>query len=289
MHDMEQSIAEWRKTIVAEHKVGRETIDELETHLRENVEQFVRLGMTEREAFQRAVAQLGGARMIASEFQKLDQGTWLPVKLVTGFGVVAALGFAILLIVRFDTGRLWAESTYPLSFLLASHVFTVTLGYTTTFLVGALGICFVGQRCFSDFSPLRMRSLTRVSFLLGCIAAGLTTVGVILAMVWAKAEWGRYWAWDAKETGAFAVILWQVFFLIAHRSAFGTTRGILTMSLVGNIVVSLGWFGADLLSVPYGDWTLHHSLLLLVGVVFSLGFFFVGLAPAGWLRLRKTG
>src|SRR5437762_2887206 len=27
-----------------------------------------------------------------------------------------------------------------------------TLGYTTTFLVGALGICFVGQRCFSDFS-----------------------------------------------------------------------------------------------------------------------------------------
>ena len=134
-----------------------------------------------------------------------------------------------------------------------------------------------------------MRSLTRVSFLLGCIAASLTTVGVILAMVWGKAEWGRYWAWDAKEAGAFAVILWQVFFLIAHRSAFGSTRGILTMTLLGNIVVSWGWFGAHLFSVPDGDSTLLHSLLLLVGVAFSLGFFFVGLAPAGWLRSRKTG
>ena len=37
----------------------------------------------------------------------------------------------------------------------------VTLGYTTTFLVGAMGICFVGQHCWSDFSPLRMPSAGR--------------------------------------------------------------------------------------------------------------------------------
>ena len=61
------------------------------------------------------------------------------------------------------------------------------------------------------------------------------------------------------------------------------------MTLLGNIVVSWGWFGAHLFSVPGGDSTLLHSLLLLVGVAFSLGFFFVGLAPAGWLRSRKAG
>jgi cytochrome c assembly protein len=165
----------------------------------------------------------------------------------------------------------------------------VTLGYTTTFLVGALGICFVGQRCFSDFSPSRMHSLTRVTFILGCVAASLTAVGVLLGAIWAKAEWGRYWAWDAKETGGFAVILWQVFFLIAHRFAFGTARGILTMSLLGNIVVSLGWFGANLLSGglhSYG--TRNVALLLLAAVVSNLAFFLVGFAPAGWLRLRKA-
>jgi hypothetical protein len=281
MHELEQLIADWRKTVVAEHNVGHESIDELETHLRENVEQLLRSGMTESQAFERAVTQLGDARMIASEFGKLQQRTWLPVKLVAGFGVALTLALVVFLIGRLDCGRL--------SLLMAAHVFAVTLGYTITLLVGALGMCFVGQRCFSDFSGLRMPSVTRASFVLGCIAAALTTVGIILGMVWAKAEWGRYWAWDAKETGAFAVILWQVFFLIAHRFAFGTARGILTLSLFGNIVVSLGWFGANLLSLPNGNWALHNLLILLIAVVSHLGFFFVGLAPAGWLRTRKTG
>jgi hypothetical protein len=281
MHNLENSIAEWRKTMMAAPDVGRETLDELENHLRENVDQLIRSGMTEPEAFQRAVTQLGGAPKIAAEFQKLDQCTWLPVKVITGIGVMAALVLPILLIARFDSGRL--------SFLLAAHVFTVTLGYTATFLVGALGVCFVGQRCFSDFSPLRIRSVTRVTFLLGCIAASLTAVGVILAMVWAKAEWGRYWAWDAKETGAFAVIVWQVFFLIAHRLACGTSRGVLVMSLLGNIVVSLGWFGANLLHDELHSYGMrNYALLLLAAVVSNSAFFLMGLAPAGWLRSRKV-
>ena len=76
MHNLEQLIAEWRKTMMTEPNVGRETLDELENHLRENVDRLVRSGMTEPEAFQRAVTQLGGAPAIASEFQKLDQCTW---------------------------------------------------------------------------------------------------------------------------------------------------------------------------------------------------------------------
>src|SRR6266851_3705825 len=58
----------------------------------------------------------------------------------------------------------------------------VTLGYTTTFLVGVLGICFVGQRCFSDFSPMRVRSLTRVTFMgLQEHDTGLVTLTFVLA------------------------------------------------------------------------------------------------------------
>src|SRR5262245_28199181 len=143
MHNLEDSIAEWRKSMMAAAKVSRETLDELENHLRENVDQLTRSGMTELEAFQRAVSQLGGPFTIASEFQKLDQATWLPIKVIIGIGVTAALALVIFLIARLDAARS--------GLLLASHIFTVTLGYTTTFLVGALGVCFVGQRCFSDF------------------------------------------------------------------------------------------------------------------------------------------
>jgi len=281
MHNLEQLIAEWRNTMMTGRNVGHEALDELENHLRENVDELVRSDMTELEAFERAVTELGAAPAIASEFQKL-QRPWWPIKLVTGLGIVAALTFAILSSVAF------AFDSRPTSFLLAVHVFTVGLGYTTTLLVGALGICFVGQRCFSDFSPFRVRSLTRVTFILGCIAAGLTAAGVILGMVWAKAEWGRYWTWDAKEIGGFGVVVWLACFLFAHRFAGGSARGVLVMSVLGNIVVSLGWFGANLASRPQNDWTLHYSLFLLAGVVFNLMFFIAGLAPAGWLRLRKA-
>src|SRR6185503_11832213 len=123
MHELERRIAEWRKTMAVAPNVGPETLDELENHLRENVDRLVRSGMTEAEAYQRAVTELGAAPAIASEFEKLDHGTWLPVKLITGFGAVEALALAILLFVRLDAGRL--------SLLLASHVFMVTLGYTT--------------------------------------------------------------------------------------------------------------------------------------------------------------
>jgi hypothetical protein len=280
MHNLEQLITEWRKTMGTAPNVSSQTLDELENHLRENVNQLVRAGMTEAEAFERAVTQLGSAPAMASEFQKLNQSTWLPVKVVAGLGVTTAL-----LLIFLVTSR----DNFRSDFLLATHVFTVALGYTTTFLVGALGICFVGQRCVSELSPLRMRSLTRVTFALGCVAAGLTAIGVALGMVWAKVEWGRYWAWDAKETGGFCVIVWQACYLFAHHFASGTARGVLVMSLLGNIVVSLGWFGANLLTNglhSYGR--LNVPLLLLAAVVSNLAFFLVGLAPAGWLRLRKA-
>jgi hypothetical protein len=277
MHNLEKLIGEWRKPMMT--KVGPETLDELENHLRENVEQLVRSGMTEAEAFQRAVTQLGGAPAIASEFQKLNEPAWLPAKVVTWLGA----GVALLLIFLFAR-----SNNLRSDFLLASHVFCVSLGYTMTFLVGALGMCFVGQRCLSDFSPWRMRSLTRVTFMLGCVAMVLTAVGLFLAMIWTKAEWGRYWSWNAKEIGALVVIVWQACFVFAHRLACGSARGVLVMSLLGNIVVGLGWFGANLLSGGlHGYGTRNYSLLLLAVVIFNLVFFFVGLAPAGWLRSRK--
>jgi len=281
MHNLEKSITEWRKTMMAAPAVSHETLDELENHLRENVEQLVRSGMTEPEAFEHAVAQLGGARMIGSEFRKLDQSTWLPVKLVIGFGLMSALAMMIFVIAQLDVGRM--------NFLLASHVFLVVLGNTTTFLVGALGVCFVAQRCLSDFSPFRMRSLTRVTFLLGCVAASLTAVGIILGMFWAKTEWGRYWAWDKKEIGAFVVIAWQLCFLFAHRLSHVTIRGVLVMSLLGNIVVGLGWFGPNLLHDGLHSYGMrNYALLLLAAVISNFAFFLIGLAPAGWLRSRKA-
>ena len=63
MHNLEQRIAEWRKSILTgpSPTIRPEVLDELENHLRENVDQLLQTGLTETEAFQRAAATLGAA------------------------------------------------------------------------------------------------------------------------------------------------------------------------------------------------------------------------------------
>src|SRR4051812_20428594 len=234
MHDLEQLVADWRKT-AAMPNVSAERLDELETHLRETAERLVRSGMSLPHAFQRAVADLGTMPRIASEFRKLDEPLWLPIKLAIGVATFAAIALAMLAIARSGSGRS--------SMLLGAHIFTVTLGYTVTLLIGGLGICFVSQRCFEDFPTSRLHSIGRVSLLLGTIALFFTAMGVFLGMVWTRVEWGRFWAWDAKEIGGLSALVWLPCYVIAHRFFKNTSRGVLAISMLGNIVVSLAWLG----------------------------------------------
>jgi Cytochrome C assembly protein len=275
MPDLENLITEWRKSLLADRKVSPETVDELEDHLRENMNQFLRSGMTKVDAFKRAVEELGAAS-ISAEFQKLERVTWLPMKLVTAIAITAALAITTLVIARFDPGRS--------GLLLASHVLLVMFGYTATFLVGALGICFVAQRSFAEFRL--PRSLPRVTFIFGCVALASTAAGAGLGMVWANAEWGRYWNWDAKESGAFVILLWQACFVLCHRFGLATPRRLLVSSLIGNIVVALGWFGANLVDQLHGYPTTSYLKLLAI-ILPNVAFFLAGFAPAGWLRFAK--
>ena len=277
MHNLDKLILEWRKK-VATPNVSAERLDELETHLRETTEQFVRSGMPVSNAFQQAVNELGTMPGISSEFRKLDQPIWFPVKLAIGVTALTALVIGIAVIGRLDSSAA--------GLLLATHVFVVTLGYTITLLLGGLGICFVSQRCFEDFSTSRLQSISRVSFVLSGVALLFTTMGVILGMAWAKTTWGRYWSWEAKEIGGLCVIVWLFFYLLAHRFFKSSARGILTVSMLGNIVVSLAWFGPQLNGLhQYG--TFRQSMLL-AAVVANLVFFSIGYCPAGWLRSKQA-
>ena len=103
MHDLEKLITEWRKTVARD--VAGEDLDELEAHLRETVVQLRRSGQTVPEAFQCAVAQLGAVPGIASEFHKLDQSLWLPIKIALGFAAIGVLCLTIGLTICRDGGR----------------------------------------------------------------------------------------------------------------------------------------------------------------------------------------
>lgn len=276
MCELENLIAEWRNGMAGH--LSEETIDELESHVREAMADLVQSGLTEEQAFEHAVKELGSVGGLAREFEKTDPGTWLPIKFALSAELLAvAAGVIVLLLNLHSPG---------IRFLLWSHVVLVTLGYSTTFLIGALGICYVGQRSLSGFPRLQMRALSRTTFALGCLATTMTIAAVALGSFWANASWGRYWGWDIKEVGGVSVILWQLTFLAAHWFVRRNEKTLVLMSIFGNAVVGMAWFGSILLSArqPHGTavWT-----TLAIALTLNSAFFVAALAPAGWLRRAK--
>jgi hypothetical protein len=282
MRNLEQAIAEWRKTLSVAPNIGPDTLDELETHLRETIEQFLRSGVSETEAFQRAVTQLGPPEKVAGEFQKLNAFTWLPIRIVTAIAGAGTLLLSTWLLSAFQH-RHW-------DLLLAAHVYTVTLGYSLGLLLGFLGICFVAQRSRGEFSPRRSQALGGGAWLFAAVACGLTALGMILGMFWSHRERGQFWGWDAPEIGALSVVVWLACYLVAYRSRRLTARVLFLASLIGSNVVLLAWFGPHLMTWglhSYGM-NIHGSLFVMAALTINLAFFLAGLAPAGWLRLRRA-
>jgi Cytochrome C assembly protein len=280
MHNLEQLIAEWRKTLRTMPGIEKEMLNELEDHLRDAAHRMVRSGVTEMEAFERAAEQLGPSTKISAEFQKLEQPLWLPVKFTVAIGIVAALALALFL-----THRLHGGGS---NILLASHVLTLTLGYLALLLAGALGICFVCQRCFSDFSARQTRFVAMASFRFVNLAAWLTAIGIVLGMIWARSAWGRWWAWDPKETAALCVLVWSICFIAVNRLCRPTARVDLLMSIWGNMIVSLAWLGPNLLAHLQNYGTSGYSLLLILSIAANLAFFLVGWAPSGCPSWNKV-
>jgi hypothetical protein len=70
MFDLEQAIAEWRRRMAAGGLESSELLDELESHLRDDIERQVRLGADGRQAYAAAVERLGRPRALQLEFGK---------------------------------------------------------------------------------------------------------------------------------------------------------------------------------------------------------------------------
>ncbi len=75
MRDLEQQISEWRRQMRAAGIKASKLLDELESHLRDDMEQQMRSGAGEEEAFAAAVRRMGRATELHSEFQKVPLHT----------------------------------------------------------------------------------------------------------------------------------------------------------------------------------------------------------------------
>jgi hypothetical protein len=71
MFELEQSIADWRQQMIAAGIKTPVPLDELEIHLREEIERQMKSGLNEQKAFDSAVLKIGQARALKLEFKKV--------------------------------------------------------------------------------------------------------------------------------------------------------------------------------------------------------------------------
>jgi hypothetical protein len=101
MFNLEHSIAEWRRQMLAAGIKTPVPLEELEIHLREDVEQRLQAGLGERQAFETAARQIGRAQLIENEFNKIGETTmkerWKRFVIIgNGIGNIL-IGFALIL------------------------------------------------------------------------------------------------------------------------------------------------------------------------------------------------
>ena len=78
MFDLEQSIAEWRKQMLAAGIKSPVPLEELESHLREEIERRMKSGLTEQVALHSAIQTIGQASLLKKEFDQAGGfGGWL--------------------------------------------------------------------------------------------------------------------------------------------------------------------------------------------------------------------
>jgi ABC-type transport system involved in cytochrome c biogenesis permease subunit len=212
-----------------------------------------------------------------------------------GFGTAAAAasGFASLIIAHHlagdgDTMEMM-RAVLDSNFWLATHVVTITIGYSGTFLAGALAIAWAVRRQIASGDDGSNKTLASMAYGVVCFSLFFSFVGTVLGGIWADQSWGRFWGWDPKENGALLIVLWNAVILHSRWGGYARERGLMAMTVFGNVITSLSWFGVNMLGVGL------HSYGFMDGAFWALSAFIgsqlalVGLCflPPGFWR-RKT-
>ena len=131
MFNLEKSVAAWRRQMARGGIKSQDVLDELENHLREDMEQQMRAGATAEQAFARAEQRVGCADELKLEFGKVER--LRPVVSPTlinlgcaGIGVfVAGTGMWLLL----NSAATIAEQVLGSTWLILVAAFIISLPY----------------------------------------------------------------------------------------------------------------------------------------------------------------
>lgn len=219
--------------------------------------------------------------------------------LKNGFGTLMAsiTGFCALIVAHNlgsdgDTLEMM-RAVLDTNFWLATHVTTVTMGYSASFLAGFMGLILVvmgvlSTRLDKDF----YQKVSGMIYGTVAFATVFSFVGTVLGGIWADQSWGRFWGWDPKENGAVMIVLWNAIILHARWGGIAKRRGIALLAIGGNIITAWSWFGVNMLGVGLHSYGFTDKAFIgLAGfVLINLTVICLGSLPEeNWRSFRNFG
>jgi hypothetical protein len=156
MFNVDQAISEWRKRMAAQGIKSHEILDELESHLRADVQERIRSGRDVSEAFQAAVQRIGQAPALKAEFAKTGRTRGALEKLMIAICIV----FVAFIL-----------------FLSSAAIILCFTALADRIAAGTAVICILlaafGWPYVVPFLPAIAHKRKRIAVALGCILAGI--------------------------------------------------------------------------------------------------------------------
>jgi hypothetical protein len=98
MNNFEPDIADWRRRLVDAGIKRSEVLDELEGHLREDIERRVRSDGDVSQLFEKAAAQFGQPQSLKTEFDQIKERKYMKRGMMIGAGIVGVMvGMALVM------------------------------------------------------------------------------------------------------------------------------------------------------------------------------------------------
>ena len=91
MFDLNQAISDWRRQLASRGIRASDVLDELESHLREDVDQQVRSELSQQQAFQAAILRIGEGKALQKEFRKVNRHNTIRRTILKILAVISAL------------------------------------------------------------------------------------------------------------------------------------------------------------------------------------------------------
>ncbi len=207
-----------------------------------------------------------------------------------GTALSALIGFVTMIIAHNladgDTMNMM-QAVLDSNFWLSTHVITVTIGYSATFLAGFIGITYILMGVYTrGLTPDRRKTLEKMMYGVIAFALLFSFIGTVLGGIWADQSWGRFWGWDPKENGAVLIVLMNALILHARWGGMIKARGVAILAVFGNIITVWSWFGTNMLGVGLHSYGFMDSAVfwILVFVGSQLAVMSAGMIPVSRWR-----